>query len=155
MQETQFWSLGQEDPLEKDMATHSNISAWQIPWTEEPGYKEFFASGCKYQPEQLTLSVFRRLVDSGAAGHMVEYWVAVGMRLGLDSFIRSTRQSLCAESRQRFQWVWLARYSPHIWKLLCCAVNLTWAHRKLTRALWMEEVKFHYFSKRYTHNGVH
>ena len=37
MQETQFWSLGQEDPLEKDMATHSNIIAWQIPWTEETG----------------------------------------------------------------------------------------------------------------------
>ena len=30
-------SLGQEDPLEKGMATHSSISAWRIPWTEEPG----------------------------------------------------------------------------------------------------------------------
>ena len=30
-------SLGQEDPLEKEMATHSNILAWKIPWTEEPG----------------------------------------------------------------------------------------------------------------------
>ena len=30
-------SLGQEDPLEKEMATHSNILAWEIPWTEEPG----------------------------------------------------------------------------------------------------------------------
>ena len=29
--------LGQEDPLEKEMATHSSILAWQIPWTEEPG----------------------------------------------------------------------------------------------------------------------
>ena len=40
MQETQdMWilSLGQEDPLEKDMATHSGILAWRIPWTEEPG----------------------------------------------------------------------------------------------------------------------
>ena len=32
-----IWSLGQEDPLEKGMATHSNILAWRIPWTEEPG----------------------------------------------------------------------------------------------------------------------
>ena len=31
----QVWSLGQEDPLEKGMATHSNILAWEIPWTEE------------------------------------------------------------------------------------------------------------------------
>ena len=37
MQETQVLSLGWEDPLEKGMATHSNILAWRIPWTEEPG----------------------------------------------------------------------------------------------------------------------
>ena len=36
MQETQAQSLGQEDPLEKEMATHSSILAWEIPWTEEP-----------------------------------------------------------------------------------------------------------------------
>ena len=36
MQETQVRSLGQEDPLEKEMATHSSIFAWRIPWTEEP-----------------------------------------------------------------------------------------------------------------------
>ena len=35
--ETQVRSLGQEDPLEKGMATHSSIFAWRIPWTEEPG----------------------------------------------------------------------------------------------------------------------
>ena len=37
MQETWVPSLGQEDPLEKGMATHSSILAWEIPWTEEPG----------------------------------------------------------------------------------------------------------------------
>ena len=37
MQETRVQSLGQEDPLEKGMATHSSILAWRIPWTEEPG----------------------------------------------------------------------------------------------------------------------
>ena len=36
MQEMQVWSLGQEDPLEKEMATHSSILAWETPWTEEP-----------------------------------------------------------------------------------------------------------------------
>ena len=36
-QEMQVPSLGQEDPLEKEMATHSSILAWKIPWTEEPG----------------------------------------------------------------------------------------------------------------------
>ena len=37
MQETQVRSLGQEDSLEKEMATHSSILAWRIPWTEQPG----------------------------------------------------------------------------------------------------------------------
>ena len=37
MQETQVRSLGQEDPLEKEMATHSSTLAWKIPWTEKPG----------------------------------------------------------------------------------------------------------------------
>ena len=37
MQETCVQSLGQEDPLEKEMETHSRILAWEIPWTKEPG----------------------------------------------------------------------------------------------------------------------
>ena len=37
VQETQIQSLDQEDPLEKEMATHSSILAWKIPWTGEPG----------------------------------------------------------------------------------------------------------------------
>ena len=37
MQETRVQFLGREDPLEKEMGTHSSILAWRIPWTEEPG----------------------------------------------------------------------------------------------------------------------
>ena len=37
MQEMQVQSLGGKDPLEKEMATHSSVLAWEIPWTEEPG----------------------------------------------------------------------------------------------------------------------
>ena len=51
---TQIWvqSLGQEDPLGKEMATHSSILAWKIPWTEEPGItKELDTT------ERLTLSL--------------------------------------------------------------------------------------------------
>ena len=36
-QETRVYSLSGEDPLEKEMATHSSMLAWEIPWTEEPG----------------------------------------------------------------------------------------------------------------------
>ena len=42
--ETQVWSLGWEDPLEKGMATHSSILAWRTPWTEEPGGLQFMGS---------------------------------------------------------------------------------------------------------------
>ena len=41
MREAQVPSLGQEDPLEKEMITHSSILAWRIPWTEEPGGLQF------------------------------------------------------------------------------------------------------------------
>ena len=41
MRETRVRSLGQEDPLEKETATHSSILAWRIPWTEEPGRLQF------------------------------------------------------------------------------------------------------------------
>ena len=44
MQETQVQSLGQEGPLKKEMATHSSILAWRIPWTEEPGGLQFVDS---------------------------------------------------------------------------------------------------------------
>ena len=44
MQETQVPSLGWEDPLEKEMATHSSILAWRSPWTEEPGWVQSVGS---------------------------------------------------------------------------------------------------------------
>ena len=46
--ETRVQSLGQEDPLEKEKATHSSILAWKIPWTEEPGRLEV---GCNLATE--------------------------------------------------------------------------------------------------------
>ena len=63
LQETQIRSLGQEDPLEKEMATHSSILAWKIPWTEEPG--QLRPWGCKEsdKTEWLTLSLLESLVS--------------------------------------------------------------------------------------------
>ena len=49
MQETQVQSLGQEDPLEKDIATHSSILAWRIPWTKEPGRLQSMGSQTQTQ----------------------------------------------------------------------------------------------------------
>ena len=55
MQETQVQSLGQEDPLEKDMANHCIILAWKIPWTEEPGGLQFMDCKESGTTEQLIL----------------------------------------------------------------------------------------------------
>ena len=47
-------SLGQEDPLEKEMATHSSILAWRIPWTEEPGGLQSIGSQSQTQLKRLS-----------------------------------------------------------------------------------------------------
>ena len=59
MLENRVWSLGREDPLEKGMASHTIILAWEIPWTEEPG--ELQSMGPESDmTEQLTLHFFKR-----------------------------------------------------------------------------------------------
>ena len=55
MQETWVRSLGWEDPLEKEMATHSNTLAWKIPWTEEPGRLQSMGSQSRPQLSDFTL----------------------------------------------------------------------------------------------------
>ena len=64
MQETRVRFLGREDPLEKEMATHSSILAWKIPWTEEPGELQSMVSQSvrydlviKQQEEQIHITV--------------------------------------------------------------------------------------------------
>ena len=52
-----LWSLGQEDPLEQEMATHSSILTWRIPWTEKPGRLQSMGSQTD-TTKQLTLSLF-------------------------------------------------------------------------------------------------
>ena len=54
MQETQVQSLGQEDSLEKEMATHSTVLAWEIQWIEEPG--ELQSRGSQQSRTQLSQS---------------------------------------------------------------------------------------------------
>ena len=58
MRETRVQSLGWEDPLEKEMATHSSILAWKIPWMEEPGRLQSMGS----QKSQTQLSDFTMCV---------------------------------------------------------------------------------------------
>ena len=62
MQETRLKSLGREDLLEKEMATHSNIIAWKIHWTEEPGRLQSMGS---QRVGQVLICIF--LTDTGAS----------------------------------------------------------------------------------------
>ena len=57
IQETQVQSLGREDPLEREMATHSSILAWRIPWTEEPGGLQSMGSQRVGHDEHLTVTL--------------------------------------------------------------------------------------------------
>ena len=57
MQDTRVRSLGREDPLEKEMATHSTILAWRIPWTEEPGGLQSVGSAKSPTTERLTTTL--------------------------------------------------------------------------------------------------
>ena len=55
--ETPLRSLGWEDPLEKGMATHSSVLAWEIPWTEEPGRLQSTGSQESDTTERLTFNI--------------------------------------------------------------------------------------------------
>ena len=57
MRETQVRSLGREDPLEKEMAIHSSIPTWKIPWTEEPGRLQLTGYKESDTTERLAVSV--------------------------------------------------------------------------------------------------
>ena len=58
MEETWVQSLGQEDPLEKEMATHSCVLAWKIPWTEELGRLQSMGSQESDMTEELNQQVY-------------------------------------------------------------------------------------------------
>ena len=67
MRETQLRSLGQEDPLEEEMATHSSTLAWRIPWREEPGRLQSMGSqrvGRDWAPSLYTILYYGRFIPS-------------------------------------------------------------------------------------------
>ena len=60
LQQNQVQSLIPEDPLEKDMATHSNIPVWEMPWTEEPGRLQSMGSQSQTQQKDFHLTTTQR-----------------------------------------------------------------------------------------------
>ena len=79
-QETRVWSLGQEDHLEKKMATHSSILAWRIPWTEEPGGLQSMGSQSRTRLKWLNTGIiliplsWGQFLDYASHGFMSWSW---------------------------------------------------------------------------------
>ena len=70
MQEIWIQSLGQEDLLEKEMATHFSILAWEVPWTEEPGRLQYMGSQkSQIQPSDYN-NINNNLYDTGQLVHL-------------------------------------------------------------------------------------
>ena len=86
VQETQVWSLGEEDPLEKEMATHSSILAWEIPGTEEPGGLLSMGS----QKSQMRLSTAPHTISN----HLLRTKL-------IESIICNLKAELCVSSREQ------------------------------------------------------
>ena len=77
-QETWVWSLGQEDPLEKGMATHCSVLAWKIPWTEEPGGLQ--SMGCKKLDTEWFLN-YKKIKGTNNTYHWQIYRIPSGRSL--------------------------------------------------------------------------
>ena len=71
MWETRVWSLGREDPLEKEMAIHSSIPAWRIPWTEGPGGLQS-GGGLKRVRHDWTAFTHFQTLDSSSFKHFLK-----------------------------------------------------------------------------------
>ena len=93
MQETPVWSQGQEDLLEKGMATHSGILAWRIPWTEEHGLQSVGLQRDRHDWMTNTFNPWKILAFCPADESWVEEW-------SLASFLLSSWKEISAEWRR-------------------------------------------------------
>ena len=104
MWETQVWSLGWEDPLEKEMAIHSSIFAWKIPWRKEPGSLQSTGSQRVGHDWATSLSLSSMFQFFNINGHFQEniktYWTE-------QSTIKIYHSVFCISSVQSLNHVWL------------------------------------------------
>ena len=91
MQETQVWSLGQEDPLEKEMAPHSSTLAWKIPWTEVRGRLQSMVSQrvghdwatsvhCRHQKLSANIEMPRQVQEANNVTKISKYSLLIKKR---------------------------------------------------------------------------
>ena len=99
MQETQFWSLGWEDPLEEGMATHCSILAWRIQWTEEPGELQSMGSQRVRQDWVTFTFLLQGLKASWGQGSHVMFPIIFLQHLGQGSYLQALCKYLVNESK--------------------------------------------------------
>ena len=117
MRETWVWSLGRKNPLEKEMATHSSILAWRIPWTEEPGGLQ--STGLQRVEHNwatsLSLSFSKRYEDRLLIHHQREYMFLLN---GLDLVFWTTFTSVLKKVLKFgfcFCWKWEETCHSPVW----------------------------------------
>ena len=113
MQETQVQSLGWEDPLEKEMATHSSILAWKIPWTEESGRLQSMESE----------RVGYNWATSLSFSPISQYRVVIWSKLKKISFICHRWDAWGEKTKIRFQQFWRSKEKTHFLGYHCLIIR--------------------------------
>ena len=117
MQETWVWSLDREDPMEKEMVTHSSTLAWRIPWIEDPGGLQF--AGLLYY--FLIWLYLRTTVKSGTLG--IKYIIFFSSaHTRIKGSLNSAKEGVgSAFKEKRLQWKDSSRVTvKHCWILGTC-----------------------------------
>ena len=114
MQETQVQSLGLEDALKKDMATHSSVLAWEIPWTEEPGGLQSW--GPKRVRQDLVTKqqqvLFQDMNGCTIVYLLIQPLKDIGLFLIYDFYKYSCHEYLCVTSYMKLSLHFSANKSP-------------------------------------------
>ena len=112
MQETWVQSLGQEDSLEKGMATHCSILAWRITWTEEPG--GLYPYGCKQQHTTERLTHYALLAGTKTCSASMQNCAEVRQKLGDRAIIWSRNLSPGCTSKGYENRIWRRWLHSHV-----------------------------------------
>ena len=124
MQETRVQFLGQEDPLEKEMATHSGILAWEIPWAEEHGRLQSIG----WQKSRHNLAMKQQQQKNGNADYTLNRAALVGAEIW-DRYGVFSRRA-CYEGGHRREWDLLRRllaWPKHLFGFFC---KMLWKNPK-------------------------
>ena len=118
MRETRVWSLGWEDPLEKEMATHSSTLAWKIPWTEEPGRLKSMGSQRVGHDWATSLLIILDLLGHLSPTTLSEGYIRIKVRFWPNSWLNefwpneSSHYLLAKRCHRTYSWILIKHRTP-------------------------------------------